>query len=159
MKEAALSLGANLGNRAENLESAIRALALLPSTRVVAVSRKYETEPFGVENQPMYLNCCAKIVTALSPSALLGACLGIEVAIGRERVSPHAARPIDIDVLMFENVHMQTEELTLPHPRMMERAFVLVPLQDIYPERLLMGESFAKEMESIDRSGVFLYCE
>lgn len=158
MKEAALSLGSNLGNRVENLSSAIRALNLLCGTSVISVSHNYETEPFGVEGQPMYLNCCAKIMTELSPVALLGACLGIEAAMGRYRVVPQAARPIDIDVLMFEGVRVQTEELTLPHPRMMERAFVLVPLQDIYPEMVAMGMSFEKALEHVDPSGVILYC-
>ena len=92
MTEAALSLGANLGDRARNLREAVRALSLLPSTTVLSVSRFYETAPFGVETeQPNYVNCCVRLETGLEAETLLGACLGIEAAMGKVRL--YRSRP------------------------------------------------------------------
>lgn len=103
MKKAVLGLGGNLGNRKENLSAALDALGRLPKTKVSRVSRCYETAPFQVfDAQPDYLNCCAEIETDLSPRALLGACLGIEAAMGRVRLVEKGARVLDIDLLLYE---------------------------------------------------------
>ncbi len=157
-REAVLSLGANLGEREENLKSALHAIEALPHTQLVGVSACYETEPFGVDGeQPMYLNCCAALMTELSARALLGACLGIEAALGRERTGFRAARVIDIDLLAVENEGSNDSELTLPHPRMLGRAFVLVPLLDLYPDGVLFGNSFREALNALDQSGVARY--
>ena len=160
MSEAVLSLGANLGDREKNLKNAVDALNRLPGTRVKQCSSLYETEPFGVgAGQPAYLNVCLQLETALSPHALLGACLGIEASAGRERIGVKSARVLDIDVLLYDALRQDEPELTLPHPRMMERAFVLVPLLEIYPEGEALGVSFQKELKGVDRSGVRLFRE
>ncbi len=132
MKEAYLGLGTNIGDREKNLRAAIDALSHLPKTQVEAVSSVYETAPVGYLEQADFLNLCVRVLTDLSPAALLGACLGIEAAMGRERPFKNAPRVLDIDVLLFEGVRCSEEELILPHPRMGERAFVLMPLSEIY---------------------------
>lgn len=132
MHDVFLSLGSNLGDRHENIKKALNALDGLCDTKLINTSNMYETEPFGVPNkQNLYINCCAHIKTKLSPHALLGACLGIESALGRKRTFKNEARIIDIDVLTYDNITTNTEELILPHPRMHERSFVLSPLSEI----------------------------
>ena len=153
--EAVLSLGTNLGEREEILRRALRALDALPETHVSAVSDVYETEPVGYADQPDFLNIVAVLLTGLSPRALLGACLGVEAALGRVRTFPNAPRVIDIDFLLAEGVVMAERELTLPHPRMGGRAFVLVPLRDLYPDLHPLGFDFSGEMRE---DGVRFYC-
>lgn len=126
-----LGLGANIGDRQASLDCAVAALGLLPGTRVDAVSSVYETEPVGYADQPDFLNMCVRVVTTLSPRALLGAALGIEAAMGRIREFKNGPRVIDIDLLLYDNAVMNSAELTLPHPRMYERAFVMGPLSEI----------------------------
>ena len=126
MKEAVLALGTNLLDREKNLRTALEALKRLPGTVVEKVSSIYETEPFQTPDpQNDYLNCCVKLQTELTPEMLLGCCLGIESAMGRERPFKNAARIIDIDLLLYENEIINTEKLTLPHPRMKERLLKL----------------------------------
>lgn len=141
-RRAVLGLGGNLGDRADNLHAALDALAHLPNTDVVAVSSLYETAPVGYADQPDFYNLVAVVETALSPRALLGGCLGIEAALGRVRTFRNAPRVVDIDVLLYEGVASDDAELTLPHPRMMERAFVLVPLSELFPNGEALGVSF-----------------
>ena len=131
MKQAAVALGTNLGDRRANLLAALDALAALPHTREVRRSRVYETKPVGYADQPDFLNMVVLLETDLSPRALLGACLGIEAALGRRRSFQNAPRVIDLDLLWMENETSNTPELILPHPRMCERAFVMVPLKDV----------------------------
>jgi len=159
-KTAILSLGANLGDRKTQLLQAINSLGHLPYTSVKEISSFYETPPFGVDpNQPKYLNCCVSVKTTLSPAALLGACLGIEAAMNRVR--PHsevkAPRPIDIDLLLYEGFCSNTDELTVPHPRMAERAFVLVPLSDIFPEAKADWFDYSKELSLCDKTGIEIF--
>ncbi len=142
MSRAVLGLGANLGDRAATLQAAVDALALLPGTRVTAVSSVYETVPVGYLDQPDFFNIVVAVETALSPRALLGACLGIEAALGRVRTFRNAPRVVDVDVLLVEGVTCDDPELQLPHPRMMERAFVLVPLTELFPDRVALGVPF-----------------
>lgn len=150
MSEAVLSLGSNLGERMSNLKNAIQALDNLEKTSVVKVSKFYETEPFGTqEKQNKYINCCAVIFTELSPEMLMGACLGIESAMGRVRTHRFCARTIDIDILLYENLEVNLANLTLPHPRMLERNFVLVPLNDICPGLKFKSWNFQKYSQKI----------
>lgn len=158
MKEAVLALGTNLLDREKNLQTAIEALKRLPGTVVEKVSSIYETEPFQTPDpQNDYLNCCVKIKTELSPEMILGCCLGIEAAMGRERPFKNAARIIDIDLLLYEGVAMNTAHLTLPHPRIKERAFVMVPLTDLYEDRVALGFGFNEALSHFDLKAVLRY--
>ncbi|MDD7647822.1 MAG: 2-amino-4-hydroxy-6-hydroxymethyldihydropteridine diphosphokinase [Ruminococcus bromii] len=143
MSRAVLGLGTNLGDRAENLRAALGALGRLPGTRVEAVSSVWQTAPFDVpDKQQDYWNICVSLETALSPHALLGACLGVEAALGRVRRTYHGARVIDLDLLLYDGAAVQEKELTVPHPGMLERAFVLFPLSELFPERIACGLDF-----------------
>lgn len=130
-----LSFGSNLGDRLEALRRAARELSELPGILVDArrgIASVYETSPVGVPTpQPDYLNTAVRITTDRSPAALLAACLDVERTIGRVRLTPGQARIIDIDLLLFEGVVQNDKDLTLPHPRLHERRFVLEPLSEI----------------------------
>ena len=126
-----LCLGSNLGDRDKSLA---QALALLcQQAKLEKVSSVYETEPVGYEEQPLFLNLVCQITTSLSPEELLRLAKAIEVRMGRVPSFPDAPRPIDIDILFYDNKSIKTQDLTIPHPRLAERAFVLVPLAEIAP--------------------------
>jgi 2-amino-4-hydroxy-6-hydroxymethyldihydropteridine diphosphokinase len=128
-----LSLGSNLGDRAGNLRQAITRLEKLGS--VSAVSSLYETEPVEVKGlQPWFLNCVAALETRLDPEQLLARLLALEQAMGRRRTEPKGPRTIDIDIVLFGDAVVDTPELTIPHPAMQQRRFVLEPLAEIAPE-------------------------
>ncbi len=128
-----LSLGSNLGDRAANLRQAISQLEELGT--VTAVSRLYETEPVEViSKQPWFLNCALALQTELMPKQLLSRALAIEQGMGRRRTEAKGPRTIDIDIIFFGNAVVDTPELTIPHPAMPQRRFVLVPLAEIAPE-------------------------
>lgn len=135
---AAIALGSNLpspfGDRAANLQEALRRLEALG--QVTAVSSFHDTDPVGYEDQPRFLNAAALLGTELSPIDLLHGLLAIEHAMGRDRENapPKGPRVIDLDLLLFGDVVLQTPELTLPHPAIHERRFVLAPLAEIAPE-------------------------
>jgi len=157
---AVLGLGCNLGDREENLAAAVDGLEKLPKTRVMAMSNLYETAPFDVlSEQPDYLNCCVVVDTKLPPEELLERCLAIESKLGRVRTEYHGARTMDIDLLLYEGCEQSTEKLALPHPRIRERAFVMVPLSDLFPgcQALPFGFDFAEDYQKVDKSGVKLY--
>lgn len=144
LHKAVLCLGTNIGNREENLNKAISYIDNLNQTKIIKKSSIYETEPFGVnEEQPNFYNCCVEIETLLKPSVLLGACLGIESALGRERPYRYAPRIIDIDIIAYENFTSNEEYLTLPHPRYKERAFVMIPLKDLFSDCIMYGDDFS----------------
>lgn len=135
MARAYLSLGSNLGNRRQNLADAVAALET-SHCRVLAVSSVYETRPVGETEEPVpdYLNIAVAVETNLEPKALLKHTQAVEQAGGREKSFRWGPRTIDVDILLYEAVQMATDRLELPHPRMMERAFVLIPLAEIVPE-------------------------
>ena len=126
-----LVLGPNLGNRLENLMSAVERLS--EKTTIECISSVYETEPIGYKEQPFFFNAVLLVRTELEPMDLLGFIKFIEDDIGRKESFRNAPRPIDVDILLYNDLVMQTEELKIPHPRMNERAFVLVPLLEIAP--------------------------
>ena len=130
-EKAYIALGSNMGDAAVNLNGAIAALNLVPGVTVTKVSEYYITEPWGYADQPDFTNACCEVETSLSPEALLGVCLGIEAGMGRVRVIKNGPRVIDLDLLLYGEEVRITEELTLPHPRMREREFVLRPLLDL----------------------------
>ena len=142
-----LSLGANLGARAQALREALRRLAQLPGTRLSRASSFYETAPWGKTDQPPFLNGAACLSTRLAPEALLAACQEIERALGRVRHEHWGARTLDIDLVYgvrgAQVVRAASPRLTLPHPYLLERAFVLVPLAEIAPALVLAGRPIA----------------
>lgn len=155
---ALLGIGTNLGDREGNLASAFSGLEKLPGTEVLAISNVYETEPFDVlSEQEDYLNCCVLMETKLEPIELLHRCLDLEARLGRERKEYHGARTIDIDLLICEGRTSDTEELRLPHPGVLERAFVMVPMSDIFPSHIALGVDFDGAYQAVDKSGVRLY--
>lgn len=139
MKTFYLSLGANLGNPLAQLEEAVRLLRQEPLFHVTAVSPWYETPPWGKTDQPGFINGAAALQTNLSGTAVLGKCLAIERQLGRVRHEKWGARTVDIDLVYSPDETCRTETLTLPHPYVTERAFVLVPLRDIAPHLCLCG--------------------
>ena len=149
-----LGLGANLGDAVEQLACAVHAIAALPGTTVEAASPYYITAPVGYLDQPDFTNQCVRVATGLSPEALLGACLGIEAALGRERSFKNAPRVIDIDVLLYEGQKRETEELQLPHPRLFERAFALIPLTDILLNNSEYMDIINNIALNIDKNGI-----
>ena len=132
LKPAYLSLGSNVGDREANLREAIARLE--ESGRVVDVSSFYETEPVEFTAQDWFLNCAVVLETGKAPAQLLKSLLTVERAMGRHRVQPKGPRNIDIDILLFGDLVVNTNDLTIPHPAMHERRFVLEPLAEIAPE-------------------------
>ena len=155
MNQVVLGIGSNLGDRLSYLQYAVDMLRRVPKTEVLAVSRVYETEPVGeITEQPAFLNAALLLETDLAPRTVLGVCLGIEAAAGRVRTVRGGPRVLDMDVLLYENVKSDSFELTLPHPRMHERAFVLVPLHDLFPGGRALGYNFGSRLRETDTSGV-----
>ena len=129
-----LSLGSNVGDRQEQLREARARLDALG--RVVAVSSVYETEPVEFTQQPWFLNCALALETSKTPQQLMAAILQIEEEMGRRRVQRKGPRPIDIDILLFDGTVMNSTDLTIPHPALHQRRFVLEPLAEIAPDVL-----------------------
>ena len=156
-KRAVISLGANLGNRLETLQGAIDALEDTPGVRVKAVSPVYETEPWGVDpgSQPSYFNAVVLLKTTLPPSSLLERAHAVEEAFHRVRDERWGARTLDVDIVAYDGVLSDDPQLTLPHPRAHERAFVLVPWHDVDPQPQLPGRGpVAALIDSVTRHGV-----
>ena len=153
-----VALGSNLGDRAAYLLAGLSRLSRLPETRLLRLSSLYETEPLGPP-QPLYLNLVAEVETALPPRGLLEAMLAIERALGRERKERYGPRTLDLDLLLYGDLVLEEEDLVLPHPRLHERAFVLVPLCDLVPQgrHPLLGRTFAELLAGLDPSGVRPY--
>ena len=153
--KAYLSLGANLGDKAGSILEAIRLVNDHKDCSVIAQSSLYVTKPVGVLDQPNFVNAVIEVETALNPYDLLDLCSKIEQKMGRKRTIKWGPRVIDMDILLYEGVNISEERLTIPHPRMMERAFVLVPLAEIAPDLVLPGGITAREAaEKIDRTGI-----
>lgn len=147
--KAVLSIGTNIGYRGKNIKEAMRSLELVPGVKILRESSVYDTAPWGLTEQRNFFNNVVEVETELSPNALLGACLGIEAAMGRVREIENGPRIIDIDLLVYEDAVSDTKELQLPHPRIGERAFVLVPLMDLYEDLNVLGISYKNAYENL----------
>lgn len=145
-----IGLGANLGDRGAALAQAVQALATLPGTRLLKVSGLYASAPIDAGG-PDYLNAVAELATRLAPLALLDALQAIEQVAGRERPYRNAPRTLDLDLVLYGDRQIQTERLTVPHPRLTERAFVLLPLAEIAPERVTPAQCQAVQDQRIAR--------
>ncbi|WP_210314790.1 2-amino-4-hydroxy-6-hydroxymethyldihydropteridine diphosphokinase [Rhizobium sp. AQ_MP] len=151
---ATLGLGGNIGDPVAAMADALRRLDERVDCRVTSVSRLYRTPPWGKTDQADFYNACAAVETLLAPQELLAACLEIERTMKRVRVERWGPRTIDIDILTFADWTIDAEHLKVPHPRMTERAFVLMPLADIDPLLVVKGETVAMWLDSADRSGI-----
>ncbi len=149
-----VALGSNLGDRRAFLGAAFAALAALPGTRLLARSSLYETPPLGPAGQQDYLNGAAALTTSLAPLSLLDELLRIEQAQGRVRRERWGPRTLDLDLLLHGESILRHPRLTLPHPAMLGRAFVLCPLAEIAPRLLLAGRSVEQHLALLDRSGI-----
>ncbi len=154
MPEAYLGLGSNIGDKAAMIDEALRRLDATPGIRVAARSRPYRTPPWGETDQPWFVNAAAVVETALGPHALLEAALAVELGLGRVRTRRWGPRTIDIDLLACEGVRVRDETLTLPHPYLLERAFVLAPLAEIAPDLVVDGVRIADALARLDRAGI-----
>ncbi|SDD68215.1 2-amino-4-hydroxy-6-hydroxymethyldihydropteridinediphosphokinase [Terribacillus halophilus] len=154
MKQAWIALGSNISPRETYLEQAAQKLKERPGIRLKQVSTVYETDPVGYEDQDQFLNLVVEVETSLEPMELLHICQNIEQELGRERVIRWGPRTVDLDILLYSTENMNVEELILPHPRMHERAFVLVPLAEIAPDLLLKGKQIKEWLDSMAEQDV-----
>ena len=140
---AVVALGANLGDPVAQLRRAFGEVGALPATRLVARSALYRTAPVGFLEQPAFVNACALVETGLAPRELLEGLLAIERRHGRVRDVPNGPRTLDLDIVLYGDLALHEHGLTLPHPRAHERAFVLAPLLDVWPDAMIPGRGAA----------------
>ncbi len=154
MKTTYIALGTNLGDRPANLRSAIASFS--PKLRVIQETTIYETPPWGYTDQPAFLNMVVKAETELEPYALLSYLKEKEKNLGRVKNFKNGPRQIDLDILFYDNLILEEEELTIPHPRLHERAFVLVPLAEIAPEfeHFLLKKKISALLQDVDISEI-----
>ena len=149
-----IALGTNLGNRKANLHTAIESMP--PDVNVVAESHIYETPPWGYEDQPAFLNMVIKAETSLGPEALLKYLKQLEIELGREGNFRWGPRLIDLDILFYDDLVFDTPPLVIPHPRLHERAFVLVPLADVAPDIVhpVLEKKISALLAEVDAQGI-----
>jgi 2-amino-4-hydroxy-6-hydroxymethyldihydropteridine diphosphokinase len=152
-----LCLGSNIGDRIANLRKAVTLLD--PKVHVKAQSSIYQTEPWGYSDQPTFLNQVIKIDTDLEPFELLEFVKEIEFSIGRQETFRYGPRLIDLDILFYDDLILDTPKLTIPHPRIIERAFVLIPLAEIAPDLLhpVFKKTALELKTSLDPSNIVIY--
>ncbi len=156
LADAFIALGGNIGDVRVTFDRAIAMLCDGTAVRLKARSSDYRTPPWGVTDQPPFLNAVIEVATSLAPRDLFARALAIERALGRDRSKERrwGPRPIDIDLLAYDNLVLHDPELTLPHPRMFERAFVLVPLAEIAPGRIIAGIKVSEALARLDAGGI-----
>jgi 2-amino-4-hydroxy-6-hydroxymethyldihydropteridine diphosphokinase len=151
---ATLGLGGNIGDPQAAMADALRRLDGRDDCRVTEVSRLYRTPPWGKTDQADFYNCCAAVETRLAPHALLAACLDIERDMKRVRIERWGPRTIDIDILTYASIALDEDRLTIPHPRMTQRAFVLMPLADFAGDLVIDGRRVADWLADADGAGI-----
>jgi 2-amino-4-hydroxy-6-hydroxymethyldihydropteridine diphosphokinase len=156
MADAFIALGGNVGDVRATFDRAVALLCDGTDVRLTARSSDYRTPPWGVTDQPPFINAVISVATALTPHALLQRMQDCERGLGRDREHERhwGPRPIDLDLLAYDDVVLHDRTLTLPHPRMFERAFVLVPLAEIAPDRVIGGIRVGDALERLDISGI-----
>lgn len=156
MSAALIGLGGNLGDVRATLNRAVAAFCDGARVRLLARSSDYQTPPWGRTDQPAFVNLALKVETSLPPEALLDQALEVEASLGRDRSAGErwGPRPIDIDILAYDDLVLEGDRLTLPHPRLTERAFVLVPLGEIAPDWPIAGHPISDWAARIDKTGV-----
>lgn len=154
LRSATLGLGGNIGDPVKAMAAALHRLNGRDDCRVTAVSRLYRTPPWGKTDQSFFFNACAAVETMLEPEALLDVCLSIEREMKRERIERWGPRTLDIDVLTYGDVIQDAPRLELPHPRMTDRGFVLMPLADIAPGLLVRGRAVSDWLDDAEVAGI-----
>jgi 2-amino-4-hydroxy-6-hydroxymethyldihydropteridine diphosphokinase len=156
LAEAFIALGGNVGDVRSTFDSAIAKLCDGPDVRLKARSSDYRTPPWGVTDQPPFVNAVIAVSTTLAPHALLTHAQASERALGRDRAKEQhwGPRTIDLDLLAYDDVVLNDPTLTLPHPHLFERAFVLVPLAEIAPDRIIAGIRVSDALERVDAAGI-----
>jgi 2-amino-4-hydroxy-6-hydroxymethyldihydropteridine diphosphokinase len=156
MADVLIALGGNVGDVRTTFRKAIANICGMAQAVLLARSSDYVTPPWGEENQARFVNACIEIETSLDPHALLFTLHKIEKQFGRDRAKEQrwGPRPLDLDILAYDDVSLQKPELTLPHPRLFERAFVLVPLAEIVPDRLIGGRSVRAALAQLSTEGI-----
>lgn len=155
-REALIALGGNMGDVRATFDRAVAMLCADAAVALCARSSDYLTPPWGVEDQPAFINAAIAVATTLTPHALLARARTVETALGRNRSAEQrwGPRPIDIDLIAYDDLALDTADLTLPHPRLFERAFVLVPLAEIAPTRKVAGIALAAAAARLDSSAI-----
>jgi 2-amino-4-hydroxy-6-hydroxymethyldihydropteridine diphosphokinase len=156
MAEALIALGGNVGDVRDTFRNALAMLCDNADVRLIARSRSYLTPPWGVTDQPPFVNCCAALETTLSPHELLTRTQAVERAFGRDRTRERrfGPRTLDIDIIAYDDIAVNEPGLTLPHPGLFERAFVLVPLADIAADRVIAGVRVRDALARVDATGI-----
>jgi 2-amino-4-hydroxy-6-hydroxymethyldihydropteridine diphosphokinase len=152
--DAIIALGSNLGDKVGRIAEAMHHLEEVCDIRIVARSRNYRTAPWGKTDQEWFVNACVSVATDLSARQLLARCQDVENRMGRVRVEHWGPRGIDVDVLVYRDAVVDDPELTLPHPRITERAFVLAPLGDVAPDLMIKGRKVSDWLAAIDHADV-----
>jgi 2-amino-4-hydroxy-6-hydroxymethyldihydropteridine diphosphokinase len=146
MTRAAVALGSNMEDPEKQVERGFEEIAALPDTRLLGRSRLYRTAPVGYVDQPDFVNACALVETKLAPHALLDHLLAVEKRHGRVRAIPNGPRTLDLDIILYGDRVIDEPGLKVPHPRAHERAFVLTPLVDVWPDARIPGKGAAREL-------------
>jgi 2-amino-4-hydroxy-6-hydroxymethyldihydropteridine diphosphokinase len=156
MAEALIAFGGNIGDVRRTLDRAVTAFCDGEEVRLLARSSDYRTPPWGIEDQPPFVNLCIAVETRLAPRALLARAQTVERALGRQRAKERrwGPRPVDIDLIAYDDLAVQEPDLTLPHPRLFERAFVLVPLAEIAADKVIAGIRVCDALARVDPTGV-----
>lgn len=149
-----LSLGTNIGDRKNNLLSAVKSLELIPETKVLDCSSIYETEPVGYAQQDDFYNIALLLESKFEPNEMLGICMGLEAGFNRVREFKNGPRILDVDVIFCEDKKINTKNLTVPHPRYFERRFVLEPMLELFSDGEFFGIDFKKFIDKIDGQNV-----
>lgn len=154
MSKAYLSLGSNIGQKVDYLNKAVDIIRKNDFIHMVKVSSYYSTDPVGYLDQEEFVNLAVEIDTSMKPYELLALCHHIEETLNRVRLIRWGPRTIDVDIILFDDLVMKNDVLTIPHPRMHERGFVLIPIQELNPELVIKGQTILTLIDQLPPSGV-----